>query len=59
VGLEKVLGQKVIFRCVLGNNKKPALVIDNNYKIEENKENLSETESVSGDIYDLAKEIFG
>jgi DNA polymerase-3 subunit gamma/tau len=59
VGLEKVLGQKMVFKCVLGNNKKPALVIDNNYKMEETKEKLSETETAGGDIYDLAKEIFG
>lgn len=59
VGLEKVLGQKMVFRCVLGNNKKPALVIDNNYKVEETKEKLSDTETAGGDIYDLAKEIFG
>ncbi len=59
VGLEKVMGQKVVFRCVLANNKKPALVIDNNYKMEEKKESLVETEVAGGDIYDLAKEIFG
>jgi len=59
VGLEKVLGQKMVFKCVLANNKKPALVIDNNYKMEEKKESLVETEVAGGDIYDLAKEIFG
>lgn len=59
VGLEKVLGEKILFRCVLATNKKPAVVIDNNYKLEETRQSNDGGEVSGGDIYDLAKEIFG
>lgn len=48
-GLTNVFGVDLAFECVLGKSKKQALVIKNDTPVE----------SISGDLYDVAKEIFG
>lgn len=54
LGIKKVWGVEVEFRCVLGKDKKPPLVINNSTPM---KEVTGEEEKK--DIYDVAKEIFG
>jgi hypothetical protein len=55
-GLSQVLGTDVILEYVLGESKQETVVIKNDTP----EEVVGETpESVSGDIYDVAKEIFG
>lgn len=63
-GLEKILGVKAGFRCILGKSKKMPLVIDNDTpmdKVSDNAELNSSDKMDEGkkDIYDVAKEIFG
>lgn len=60
-GMIKVFGLNLHFECILAKNKKEPLVIKNDTPMEHVSEQLSEEEhkSKTGDIYDVAKEIFG
>ena len=59
-GLNKVFGMEVSFECVLSKGKEKPLVVQNDTPVEEVSEKLSENNSgESGDIYDVAKQIFG
>lgn len=62
-GLKKVLGADLIFECVLGKTKQKPLVINNETPVESVSEVLAGEEKKSsgenGDIYDVAKQIFG
>jgi len=63
-GLLKVLGVELVFECVLGENKKPALVIQNDTPVEEVSEQLANDKKdgekeKKQDLYDVAKDIFG
>jgi len=53
-GIKKVWNAEVEFRCVLGRDKKPPLVINNSTPMSE-----VTGEEEKKDIYDVAKEIFG
>jgi DNA polymerase-3 subunit gamma/tau len=60
--MAKVFGINLCFECVLGKNKKEALIIKNDTPIENISDKLMENKNdkaTSGDIYDVAKEIFG
>jgi len=62
-GVTKVFGINLSFECVLAKNKKEPLVIGNDTPIESVSdkllENKNENKAGNGDIYDVAKEIFG
>ncbi len=63
-GLLKVLGVELVFECVLGKNKKPPLVIQNDTPVEEVSEQLANDKKdgekdKKQDLYDVAKDIFG
>ncbi len=62
-GVTKVFGINLGFECVLAKNKKEPLVIGNDTPMENVSdkllENKNENKAGSGDIYDVAKEIFG
>jgi len=61
-GILKVFGVNLGFECVLAKNKKQPLVIKNDTPIEHVSDQLSENKddkAGGGDIYDVAKEIFG
>lgn len=53
VGIKKVWGVELNYKCVLGKDKKPPLVINNETPMEK------VTGEGNKDIYDVAKEIFG
>lgn len=53
VGIKKVWGCELTLKCVLGKDKKPPLVINNETPMEK------VTGEDKKDIYDVAKEIFG
>ncbi|MDD4026655.1 MAG: DNA polymerase III subunit gamma/tau [Candidatus Shapirobacteria bacterium] len=59
--MTKVFGVDLCFECVLGKNKKEPLVIKNDTPMENVSDQFVENKSESGggDIYDVAKEIFG
>jgi DNA polymerase III subunit gamma/tau len=59
-GLNIVFGAQLLFECVLSRGKK-ALVIKNDTPVEKVSEKLAEEKKLeeSGDIYDVAKQIFG
>jgi len=62
-GITKVFKVDLSFECVLTKNKKEPLVIGNNTPMErvsdQLSENKNENKAGNGDIYDVAKEIFG
>jgi len=61
-GITKAFGVNLSFECVLAKNKKQPLVIKNDTPIEHVSDQLTENKNDkvgSGDIYDVAKEIFG
>ena len=62
-GISKVFGVNLSFECVLAKNKKQPLVIKNDTPMEHVSDQLMENKTSdkagSGDIYDVAKEIFG
>ena len=61
-GISKVFGMDLGFECVLAKNKKEPLIIKNDTPMEHVSDQLAENQSdkaKSGDIYDVAKEIFG
>ncbi|MDD3002256.1 MAG: DNA polymerase III subunit gamma/tau [Candidatus Shapirobacteria bacterium] len=61
-GISKVFGVNLGFECVLAKNKKQPLVIKNDTPMEHVSDQLSENKddkAGGGDIYDVAKEIFG
>lgn len=62
-GVTKVFGINLSFECVLAKNKKEPLVIGNDTPMENVSdkllENKNENKAGNGDIYDVAKEIFG
>lgn len=61
-GIAKVFGVNLGFECVLAKNKKQPLVIKNDTPIEHVSDQLTENKDDKvggGDIYDVAKEIFG
>jgi len=61
-GILKVFGVNLGFECVLAKNKKQPLVIKNDTPIEHVSDQLTENKDDKvggGDIYDVAKEIFG
>lgn len=61
-GITKAFGVNLSFECVLAKNKKQPLVIKNDTPIEHVSDQLAENKNDkagSGDIYDVAKEIFG
>lgn len=58
-GITKVFGVNLSFECVLGKNKREPLVIKNDTPMEHVSEKLVEKKQDGGDIYDVAKEIFG
>ena len=55
-GLSQVLGTDIVLECVLGKSKQAPLVIKNDTPEETTGEKPAAT---TGDIYDVAKEIFG
>ena len=60
--MTKVFGIDLCFQCVLGKNKKEPLVIKNDTPMEHVSDQLVENKNDKaggGDIYDVAKEIFG
>jgi len=60
--MTKVFGIDLCFECVLGKNKKEPLVIKNDTPMEHVSDQLVENKNDKaggGDIYDVAKEIFG
>ena len=59
-GLKTVFGAEMLFECILSKGKK-ALVIKNDTPVEEVSQKLAEEKKAeeSGDIYDVAKQIFG
>ena len=62
-GVTKVFGINLSFECVLAKNKKEPLIIGNDTPMENVSDKLSENKNENkagnGDIYDVAKEIFG
>lgn len=61
-GISKVFGVNLGFECVLAKNKKQPLVIKNDTPMEHVSNQLAENKDDKvggGDIYDVAKEIFG
>ncbi len=61
-GISKVFGVSLGFECILAKNKNKPLVIKNDTPIEHVNDQLVENKgdgSGGGDIYDVAKEIFG
>ena len=61
-GISKVFGMDLGFECVLSKNKKEPLIIKNDTPMEHVSDQLAENQgdkAKSGDIYDVAKEIFG
>lgn len=60
-GITKVYGVRLGFECVLSKNKREPLVIKNDTPVEHVSEKLAEEgkKQDGGDIYDVAKEIFG
>jgi len=62
-GVTKVFGINLGFECVLAKNKKEPLIIGNDTPMEnvsdQLSENKNENKAGNGDIYDVAKEIFG
>ena len=61
-GISKVFGVDLGFECVLAKNKKQPLVIKNDTPMEHVSDQLVENKDDKvggGDIYDVAKEIFG
>ena len=59
-GLNMVFGMEMGFECTLGKGKAKALVIKNDTPVGEINESLVVKEiKESGDIYDVAKQIFG
>ena len=61
-GITKAFGVNLSFECVLAKDKKQPLVIKNDTPIEHVSDQLTENKNDkagSGDIYDVAKEIFG
>ena len=60
--MTKVFGIDLCFECILGKSKKEPLVIKNDTPMENVSDQLMENKNdkaSSGDIYDVAKEIFG
>jgi len=57
--MTKVFGMSLCFECVLGKSKKQPLVIKNDTPMENISDKLVENSADKGDIYDVAKEIFG
>lgn len=57
--LNRVFGAELCFECVLAQDKKKPLVIKNDTPMENVSEQLVENNTDKGDIYDVAKEIFG
>ena len=57
--MTKVFGINLCFECVLGKNKVAPLVIKNDTPMESVSDQLVDNKTNSGDIYDVAKEIFG
>jgi DNA polymerase III subunit gamma/tau len=59
-GLNLVFGVEMSFECVLSRSKGKPLVINNDTPVEKVSEKLSEEKlTEGGDIYDVAKQIFG
>lgn len=59
-GLGMVFGVEMAFECILSKSKEKPLVIKNDTPVEEISANLTtEKTAESGDIYDVAKQIFG
>lgn len=59
-GLNSVFGIEMSFECVLSKGKEKALIIKNDTPVEEVSEKLTtEKTPESGDIYEVAKQIFG
>ena len=61
-GISKVFGVDLGFECVLAKNKRQPLVIKNDTPMEHISDQLAENKgdkAGGGDIYDVAKEIFG
>jgi len=61
-GISKVFGVNLGFECILAKNKKKPLVIKNDTPMEHVSNQLMENKNDKtggGDIYDVAKEIFG
>jgi DNA polymerase-3 subunit gamma/tau len=59
-GISKIFGVNLGFECVLSKNKKEPLVIKNDTPMEHVSDQLvGEKKEEGGDIYDVAKEIFG
>jgi len=58
-GLQIVLGKQMVLECILSTNKRESLVIKNDTPDALVNEKLSEDKPANGDIYDVAKEIFG
>jgi len=60
--MSKVFGIDLCFECILGKSRKGPLIIKNDTPIKNISEQLvdgKEGEKAGGDIYDVAKEIFG
>ncbi len=58
-GFKEALGIEVIFECVLSESKQAPLIIKNDTPNALVNDKLEETAKTNGDIYDVAKEIFG
>ena len=58
-GFKEALGIEIIFECVLSESKQAPLIIKNDTPNALVNDKLEETAKTNGDIYDVAKEIFG
>ncbi len=55
----KIFGVNLCFKCVLGKSKKEPLIIKNDTPVENISDSLMDKKTDKGDIYEVAKEIFG